>query len=82
LSRRQSAGFLTVRSCTENRLEFPWESMVNFFQNKVGGLSPAGQSWTKTTERIGWLLLAALCVVASWVVALRVFRALLDVLAG
>jgi hypothetical protein len=39
-------------------------------------------SWAKITERVGWLLLAVICVVASWVLALRVFRALLDMLGG
>jgi hypothetical protein len=45
-------------------------------------LSRTGWSWAKTTERIGWLLLAAICVVASWVLALRLFRALLGMLGG
>ena len=36
----------------------------------------------KFTERIGWILLIVLAVIASWVLVLRAFGALLNMLPG
>jgi len=46
----------------------------------VAGLAQTRRSWGKITERIGLLLLIAVAIVISWVLALRAFRLLLDML--
>jgi hypothetical protein len=45
-------------------------------------LAQTGRSWAKIAERIGWLLLIAVAVGLSWVLALRLFRMLLTALGG
>ena len=54
--------------------------MVNGPTIGGGGLSRTGRSWAKITERVGLLLLIAVVIVISWVLALRAFRLLLDML--
>ncbi|HEY2835390.1 MAG TPA: hypothetical protein VGI89_02395 [Rhizomicrobium sp.] len=43
-------------------------------------MSRTGRSWAKITERVGWLVLIAIAAAVSWVLALRAFRMLLDML--
>jgi hypothetical protein len=45
-------------------------------------LARAGGSWTKAIERLGLLVLVALALVLSWVLALRGFAWVLDRVGG
>jgi hypothetical protein len=43
-------------------------------------LSRTGQSWGRFIERVGWLVLIVTAAVVSWVLVLRAFEALLDLM--
>jgi hypothetical protein len=72
-----------VRSLTEKRFEFPMISWL-IMGPEGGGKSLAGvnRSWSKVISRVGFLLLGALSIVLSWVLALRAFEWLLHRLGG
>ena len=45
-------------------------------------MAQTGQSWAKIAERVGWLALIAIAAAASWLLALRAFEMLLNLLGG
>jgi hypothetical protein len=44
------------------------------------GLARTGRSWAKITERVGLLLLIAVLAAVSWLLAVRAFEMLLNML--
>lgn len=77
----QAAGSVGTLADGET-LRVPRENMVNFAATEGTILARAGWSWGKIIERAGLLVLAALALIISWVLALRAFAWLLERLGG
>jgi hypothetical protein len=53
---------------------------MSHYNRRGDGLSRRGRSWGKFIERVGWLVLIVTAAVASWVLVLRAFEALLNLM--
>ena len=74
---------MTLVQCrTEKTLVFLRYNLVNGRLLRGDSLPGVGQHWVKVIERVGWLILAALALVISWVLAIRAFEWVLNVLGG